>query len=139
MTLKELSQLFYLSREIENDKRRLDELESIASSPSSSHITGMPSAPYDGSSKTERIVAEMLDLRAVIAAKQIQCIHERARLERYIADIPDSLTRLIFLCRFVDCLSWSEVADYIGGGNTEDAVKKRCYRYLHDEVESVIA
>lgn len=132
MTLKELSQLYYLTREIETDQKRLEELEQIAGTPSLSQLTGMPHAPNKNDSKVERLAAEIVDLQAIIAARQIQCIHERARLERWISAIPDSLTRQIFTLRFVDGMSWVEVAVQIGGGNTVDGVKKRCYRYLHD-------
>ena len=44
MTLKELSQLYYLNREIEMDKRRLQELEAKAL-PGAQVFTGMPHAP----------------------------------------------------------------------------------------------
>lgn len=131
MTLKELSQLYWLNREIEADQRRLDELERLIGSPSSPQMDGMPHTPSNNESKVERVVAEVVDLQAIIAARQIQCIHERARLERWISEIPDSLTRQIFHYRFAECLSWSAVAQRIGGGNAEESVKKRCYRYLN--------
>ncbi|NCC06731.1 MAG: hypothetical protein EOM30_01485 [Clostridia bacterium] len=131
MTVKELSQLYWLNREIEQDQERLAELEHKASSPSSPNLTGMPSAKGGyGNSKIERYVAEILDLKAIIAAKQQQCIHERNRLERWICDVPDSLLRMIFTLRFINGLTWLQVALHIGGGNTEDSVKKACYRYL---------
>ena len=130
MTLKELSQLYWLNREIEADQRRLDELSRLAEAPSTPALTGMPHAPHSNASKVERMAAEIVDLQAVIAAKQIQCIHERARLERWISDIPDSLTRQIFTLRFVNGLSWPQVAYSIGGGNTAEGVRKRCNRYL---------
>jgi hypothetical protein len=137
MTLKELSQLYWLSREIEADQKRLDELSRIAGEPSSSVLTDMPRSPQIGrSSKIERLVAEIVDLRAVIAAKQIQCIHERARLERWINNIPDSQTRMIFRYRFVSGMSWEQVAEAIGG-NTEYSVKKRCYRYIKTAADEV--
>ena len=132
MTLKELSQLYYLTREIEADQRRLKELEQLAGSPSLSKLTGMPHAPNRTESKVERLAAEIVDLQTIIMARQIQYVHERARLERWIDEIPDSLTRQIFRCRFVEGMSWVEVSVQIGGGNTVDGVKKRCYRYLHD-------
>ena len=44
MTLKELSQLYYLNREIEMDKRRLKALE-VKALPGAQVITGMPHAP----------------------------------------------------------------------------------------------
>lgn len=134
MTVNELSQLFYLNREIEADKKRLNELELLAESPSGVNLSGIPGTPFvRGNGKVERLSAEIVDLQALIAAKQLQCIHERSRLERYIADIPDSLTRLIFELRFVQRLSWLQVAIRVGGGNTVSSVKKRCYRYIAAE------
>ena len=47
MTLKELSQLYYLNREIEMDKKRLLELEARAVS-CSSDLSGMPRSPGVG-------------------------------------------------------------------------------------------
>lgn len=135
MTVKELSQLYWLTREIEADQRRLEELEQAAGAPSSSRVTGMPHAPNRNDSKVERLVAEIVDLQAIIAARQIQCIHKRARLERWINTIPDSLTRQVFHYRFVDGLTWDQVAQRVGGGNTMEGVKKRCYRYIRHEDE----
>ena len=132
MTKKELSQLYWLNREIELDQERLRELEAQASGPKAQRLDGMPRAPGVGD-PTATLAAEIEDLKAIIAAKQLQCIHERNRLERYINGIEDSLTRMIFKLRFVNGLTWYQVAMHIGGGNTEDSVKKTCYRYLESE------
>lgn len=133
MTLQELSQLYWLNREVEKEHARLDELRRLAQAPTGSKLTGMPRAPRSADSKTERMVAEIVDLEAILCAKQLQCIHERARLERWINDIPDSQTRMIFRLRFVNGLTWDQVAYNVGGGNSPDSVKKRCYRYLRAE------
>lgn len=132
MTKKELSQLYWLNREIEADQQRLDELEATASAPKAQKLDGMPHSPGYGDALA-RMVAEIVDLKAIIAAKQQQCLHERNRLERYIADIPDSLTRQIFTLRFINGLTWYQVAMHIGGGNTEDSVRMLCNRYLASE------
>lgn len=130
MTLKELSQLYYLNREIEMDKQRLKILKDKSLGLVSCKITGMPnSSNYEN--PIERSIAEIADLEAIIFAKQQQCMYERNRLERYIADIPDSLTRQIFTLRFINGLSWLQVAIHIGGDNTADSVKKVCYRYIN--------
>lgn len=134
MTLKELSQLYYLNREIEMDKRRLESLKMKSQSPSSARLDGMPHST-NIESRVERYAAEIADLEAIIAAKCEQCIHERNRLERYISDIDDSLTRQIFTFRFVNGLSWTQVAAHIGGSNTEKSVSKACYRYLEKHPE----
>ena len=128
MTKKELSQLFYLNREIEQDEQRLMELEAKATQ-ATQKISGMPGGGGE-QQKIERFVADIIDLKAIIAAKQQQCIYEQSRLERYIADIPDSLTRQIFALRFINGLNWEQVAMHIGGGNTGVGVKQRAYRYF---------
>lgn len=130
MTIKELSQLYWLNREIEYDQSRLEELRCAVASPAVPKLSGLPHSGTPSGSKIERLTLEIIDLEAIIAAKQIQCIHERQRLERYIAAVPDSLTRMIMTLRFVNGLPWDQVAHSIGGGNTTDAVKKRCYRYI---------
>ena len=131
MTLKELSQLYYLNREIEMDKRRLNELEAKAL-PGAQVITGMPHT-QNVADIVGDCAAEMADLRGIIEAKHQQCLYERSRLERYISGINESLTQQIFTLRFINGLPWNQVAACIGGGNTEENVKKICYRYLSRE------
>jgi len=133
VTLKELSQLYYLNREIETDKQRLEELRAKVSGASGINITGMPGGG-NSENQLERYIAEIVDLEGIISAKLTQCMHERNRLERYIAEIPDSFTRQIFTLRFVNGLSWVQVAHSVGG-NTADSVKKVCYRYVKSCVE----
>lgn len=128
MTLKELSQLYYLNREIEMDQRRLRELEAKAL-PGAQVITGMP----HGTGVVDKVgeyVAEIADLRGIIEAKHQQCLYERSRLERYITGIDDSFLRQVFTYRFISGLPWRQVAACIGGGNTEDGCRKAVKRYL---------
>lgn len=129
MTQKELSQLYYLNQEIERDQERLDELRRKSIGLSGGELTGVPSGNRF-ESQVERYVAEIVDLEAIISAKITQCLHERSRLERFIADIPDSLIRQILTLRFIDGFSWRGVAERIGGNNTEDSVRMSCKRFL---------
>lgn len=129
MTLKELSQLYYLDREIELDRERLAELRADLLCPRSPDYDGMPRNP-NPENALERCVAEIVDLEDVIRAKIEQRIYERARLERYISDIPDSLTRQIFTLRFVEGLTWEQVAARTGGNNTAKNCSNICYRYI---------
>ena len=129
MTLNELSQLYYLNREIERDQERLEELRAKASAPGAVNYDGMPKNP-GFENRLERCIAEIVDLEAIIQAKITQCLHEHNRLERYIAEIPDSLTRQIFQLRFIKGLTWLQIAYSVGGNNTEASVKMVCYRYL---------
>lgn len=132
MTVKELSQLYYLTLEIGRIEKTLKELEN-GIGPGTQVITGMPHSANRAASATERLAVKLADLRALIAERQARCVLERDRLEQYIQEIPDSLTRAVFELRFAECLSWPQVADSLGGGNTAEGVKKRCYRYLRAE------
>lgn len=105
MTLKELSQLYYLNREIEMDKKRLLELEARAVS-CSSDLSGMPRSSGVGD-RVGRYAAEIVDLKGIIEAKLQQCIYERNRLERYITTIEDSLPPAGF---HISLCEWTAVA-----------------------------
>ncbi len=129
MTAKELSQLYYLNKEIKTDEQRLEELREKSKSPQSARLDGIPGV-IGNESRVERYAAEIIDIEAIIAAKREQCIHERNRLERYINDIDDSLIRQIFALRFVDGLSWGQVAARIGGNNTRDSIRMTVKRFL---------
>ena len=84
----------------------------------------------------EQKIAAIADLEGLICAKMTQCIYERNRLERYIADIPDSLTRQIFALRFINGMSWVQIAFRVGGGNTSEGVRKRVYRHINRDNSS---
>lgn len=160
MTLEELSQLYYLNREIEmnrerltkldveikEDEERLAELERSASSPSSPNYDGMPKSTGYGN-KIESAVIKIQgveerikhkkalrgDIAKTIRDKQNLCLVERDKLERYIAELPTSLLRMIFTYRFVEGLTWGQVSASIGVRTTEDGVKKMCYRHLNGQ------
>ena len=129
MTLHELSQLYWLRREIREDEQRLHRLRLLAESVPSPNNDGMPRSS-EVNSRVERVAVELVELEGLIAEKYAKSVSERLRLERWIAAIPDSLTRQVFTARFVEGLRWDEVAEYIGGGISASGVKKICYRYL---------
>lgn len=128
MTLKELSQLYHLTREIEMDRRRLEELEAKAE-PGAQRLTGMPHSPSP-SNKLEDCAIEIAALRGIIQAKLQQCVHERIRLECYISGIEDSLIRQILTYRFIDGLPWAQVAANIGTGYTAASVRQIARRFI---------
>lgn len=130
MTKKELSQLYYLNREIERDKRRLEELEALAAG-CTQQITGMPHAP-GVADKIGNCAAEIADLRGIIDANIQKCWYELNRLNRFIQSIDDSQMRQIMTLRYINGLSWRQVAMSIGGGNTEDGVRMMHNRFLDE-------
>ena len=136
MTRRELSQVYHLRKEIEEDRVRLHRLEAVATSASPSNGgsggSGIPSCRKGNWSDRTAIAASIADLRAQIADKVEREHRELIRLMDYIDTISDALTRRIFKLRFADGLSWAAIANRIGGGNTPDMARQRCYRYLRD-------
>lgn len=128
MTIKELSQLYHLRREVEMDRQRLAALEERAL-PGAQRLSGLPGSG-NVQDKLATYAVEIADLRAVIEQKLKRCLAEQQRLEAYIAGIEDSFLRQIFTCRFVEGMSWRQVADKVGGKNTADGVRKLSKRFL---------
>lgn len=128
MTKKELSQLYWLNREIEEEKGKLRELEA-ASTGGTAKITGLPhvSGAHDKIGDMAILIAEQRDL---IDLKVRQSVIEYNRLNRYIAGVEDAQMRMILSLRYVNGLSWQQVAAQIGGGNTADGVRKAHDRFL---------
>ena len=128
MTIKELSQLYHLRREVEMDRQRLAALEERAL-PGAQRLSGLPGSG-NVQDKLAPYAVEIADLRAVIEAKYRRCLAEQQRLEQYIAGIEDSFVRQIFTCRFVEGLSWRQVADKVGGKNSAGNLYKMAYRFV---------
>lgn len=127
MTKQELSQLYWLNREIAVHRDRLAELEAAATC-STARITGLPHVSRV-SDKTA-LAAEIADLRALVQAMADRAVTEYGRLTRYIAQVDDSLVRQILTLRYIQGMPWFKVAQKIGGGNTEDSVRMAHNRYL---------
>lgn len=128
VTKRELSQLYYLSREIERDKRRLKELEALAEG-ATQHLTGMPIAPGHGD-KISRYAVELMEIKEILQCNLRRYMIEYNRLLRYISSVEDSQMRQILTLRYLNGLTWREVAQSIGGGNTEDGVKQAAHRFI---------
>lgn len=128
MTLKELSQLYYLNREISDLKLKIAEIEAKATG-TSVKITGMPHAPASHDI-IGRLVADLDYYKSVLSSRLEQYRSEFERLNNYISGCDDSLTRQILTYRFINGLPWTQVAASIGGSTSEYAVKKAAYRYI---------
>lgn len=125
---RDLSQLFWLNREIEELQRRLDELEMLATS-CTSHITGMPKST-GVVDRLAKYSVEIVDMRALLDLNLKKCFYELNRLNRYIECVADGQVRLILSLRYVNGLGWRQIADSLGNGYTADTIRKAHDRYL---------
>ena len=64
-----------------------------------------------------------------------QIAQQEGKISAWISTIENDQTRQIFRMRFIGCLTWAEVAQVIGGRNTEAGVRMVCYRYLGAQPE----
>lgn len=138
MTKKELSQLRYLSKEIDILKMQIKDLEDKAEKQTASDVVSgsNPVFPYE----RRRFHIEGIDmkiyekrlrrLRQKLNKRMEQLIRQRERLEAYISGIDDSMIRIILTLRYVEGLSWRQIAHRVGGGNTPDSVRKMHDRFL---------
>ena len=128
MTLQELSKYYKLHERLERNREMLSSLYAAAG-PGAQVITGMPHAP-GVSDKVGDLAAELWDLQSKIDYLEQRCAEEKKKLEKYIGGIKDDQTRMIFRLRFIHCMTWTQVAEAIGGRNTANSVKLICHRYL---------
>jgi len=128
MTKKELSQLYYLNREIEEQQRRLAELEAVATSCTAT-ITGFPKANNISDMLAEYAV-EIADLKALLDLNLKKCFHELNRLNQYIQSVDDSQMRMLLSLRYINGFSWRQIAFSIGGGNTDEGVRQMAHRFI---------
>lgn len=110
MTNEELSQLYYLRREIEMDARRLKALEK---EPGAVHRAAL-----------------VQDIRDTIETKRRRCMAQRDALERYIAGTQDTYVRQIFVLRYAEGLPWLQVSLCLGGVNSPENLRVTAKRYL---------
>lgn len=88
------------------------------------NIEGIPTKEYYRK-KTELTTKKMLlesriDTLKILELNVLQQIEE---IELFINGLTDPLIRQIVFLRVCDCLSWRDIAQRIGGDNTEDSVR----------------
>lgn len=128
MTKKELSQLYYLKKEIRQLEQRIKELETAATG-CTAKITGLP----HGTGINDKIgnyAAQIADLKSLLDLNLKKCFYELNRLDRYIQSVDDPLLRQIITYRFINGYSWSKISYMIGGNNTADGLRIKMMRFL---------
>ncbi|GAA0083147.1 RNA polymerase subunit sigma-24 [Clostridium sp. CTA-6] len=134
MNKEELKQLRYIKSEIESIKKQLSDLDYTVATDkvrgSSSHfpyvqrsftITGVDYEEYN--KKVER-------LRRKLNKRIKELINLVEKTNEFIEDIDDSLIKQVISLRYINGLTWEDVANSIGGNNTSDSVRMLCNRFL---------
>ena len=134
MTIEELNQLQSLKTFIAHERERLENMrESLGLK--SPVITDMPKKP-GASDKIGDTMPKIVDEEVLIEDTIRQCTEMQNRLVLYIHQVPDVKIKMFMTLRFIDGMSWNDVADYVDPGTgkyTADAVRMAVVNYLKRE------
>lgn len=97
-----------------------------------SNYDGMPHAT-GASDKVGALAIKLAEQQETVVRYERNVKKSEAEIKAYIDTITDNRTNLIFYLRFICGYGWQEVAEVIGGKNTEDSVRMVCYRYLQSD------
>jgi hypothetical protein len=117
-----------LEQLIQCEQDRLDELRDQAGLHSPG-LSDMPKAP-GAKDKLGELVPKIVDQEAEIQANIKKYSDTRERILRFINHIQNPRIKLIIIKRFINQQSWPDIANDIGGKETEYTVKQCVYRYL---------
>ena len=128
MDKRTLYRLFVLPRAVEQKRREIQRIWERLTSISPS-LTGMP---HSGGvhDKIGEGVPELVEKKKELEAQIREYEKEEDMINGWIDAIDDLQVNLIFSLRFKERLSWNEVADNVGGNNTENSVRMIVNRYL---------
>ena len=134
MTLKMLSQYYELRKKLMLYEVTLGSLRAAAESVTPK-LSDMPKNP-NVQDKLARFAVQIVDLEGQIKSLKMDVAAEHTAAMKYIESIQDGFIKTVFSLRFIECMAWADIAEAVGGNNTEDSVKKVCYRYLKTQKQS---
>lgn len=124
MTRKDLSQVYYLNKELKMWEQKLASLRE-ASLTKSKQITGMPFANTgEVSDTTFEHVSRIMEMQADIDIFRLNIERKIDEIEKYIITLDDSLLRQIIEYRCCQLKTWDQTAAMIGYGTTPESIRK---------------
>ena len=98
------------------------------------NIEGIPTKEYNDK-RTELYIKKRLlaERREMLSLLELDSMRQINQVEKFIKAIKDSHIRRIVSLRVVNGMSWNEVADNMGGGNTEGSVKMAFQRFIEQK------
>ncbi len=130
MTLEELNDYRPLKAHIEQCRDKIREINGRTVRSPIFDTSGISNSPATRNATEEKYIKAMCE-----KAKYEQQIAEDTakieRIERYIANIEDCRTRMIFEMHIFGDEKFWKIAMKFGGRNTEESVKRIFYRYIY--------
>ena len=109
MNIRDLSQYYYISKNIAKRKQRLEELNhSIISSSKISEIKVDCSSHCDD--PTSRIGAQIAELKTLLEKDYKKLLEEELKINEYINTIESEEIKYIVISRFIEFNTWDNIA-----------------------------
>ena len=133
MKRNEVMQAYYIHKEIAMWEEKLAQLrENSEAKANPTYLQGGRSENLI-SDPTGTAGAKYTEVEAIIEGLTAEAKIAEKNIVIFINTLKDSLSRQIVFYRCVEFLPWRKVAQKIGGGNTEDGVRKRFDRMFPAE------
>lgn len=130
ITKANLSRIYYLSKELEMWKRRLQELEADIP-PNSKPNDGMPHANTNAvKSPTEDKAIKLAELAEKIKEQVIRIETAKLEMEALILKMDDPILKQAIEYHCIQLMSWKDTAAHIGGSQTPEGVRQMYSRYF---------
>ena len=111
MDQKQMDHLRHINREILQQKNRLQKLRALQQG-RVRQAPGLPSlTPQDAQG---RYAAQLRELEESTARHLEKCLEEAQALQDFIQGVEDSQTRQLLSLRYLECLTWQQVAFRMG-------------------------
>ena len=135
-----LSQYCDIQQEIKEIMEEIDQLERQKTVVLQGVVKGSsPDFPYtpqtfriSGYDEYTRdyIVGEIRRQQTILNERNQRLLQIQTEVEEWIDSIEDSRIRRIFSMRYLEGMSWQQIANQIGGGNTADTCRMAHNRFL---------
>ena len=129
ITKTDLDRVYYLSKELEMWKRRLEELEADIP-PNSKPNDGMPHSQTNAvSSPTETKAIALAELASKIREQITRIEIAKMQMETLILTLEDPVLKQVIEFHCIKLMSWKETAAKLGGCQTPEGVRQMYSRY----------
>lgn len=121
-------------KEIEKGEVVKDKVRGGLGGLQSYYIEGIPIKEYEDD-KTKLMMKKVLlaQRKSTLEILEFDLLKTTNEVEEFIAGISDSFMRRIVNLRILEKKSWKSIAEYMGGNNTEDTVRKAFSRFVEEK------
>ena len=130
MTLEELNAHLILIQKLVEARELHATMQAAALT--ASRLDTMPRAAGLGD-RTAALAVKIAEQEEVVALYERLVRDSETEIKAWIDTISDNRTNVIFYLRFICGYEWRDVAEVIGGRNTENSVKSLAYRFFHSK------